>query len=73
MAEVGSKLAHTGPRGPHEGLQEGQKRPKTSIPYLRSAQKGSYFISLKGPDSGARPGRFPRNPPRGSPSDAPLA
>eukprot|EP00959_Pyramimonas_sp_CCMP1952_P013343 281358-Pyramimonas_sp.AAC.1 len=28
---------------------------------------------LQGPSSANCPGRFPRHPPRGSPSDAPLA
>ena len=45
--------------------------PKRIIPYLGFCLEGSYFLSLKGPGSAPRPGRFPQSPPRGSPSCAP--
>eukprot|EP00959_Pyramimonas_sp_CCMP1952_P332263 6957702-Pyramimonas_sp.AAC.1 len=53
------------------GVQFGNIRgPLYSLPRL--CLEGSYSISLKGPGSVPRPGRFPRPPPRGSPSCAPL-
>ena len=42
-----------------------------SLPRL--CLEGSYSVRLKGPGSATRPGRFPRSPPCGSPSGAPLA
>ena len=43
------------------------------VPYLGFCLDGSYFVSLKGPGSVTRPGRFPQLRPGGSPSCAPLA
>ena len=40
-----------------------------SLPRL--CLEGSYSLGLKGQGTVTRPGRFPRSPPRGSPSCAP--
>eukprot|EP00959_Pyramimonas_sp_CCMP1952_P000991 19790-Pyramimonas_sp.AAC.1 len=49
-----------------------EKRPPSIFPACslpRLCLEGFLLCLLKGPGSGARPGRFPRHPPRGSPSD----
>eukprot|EP00959_Pyramimonas_sp_CCMP1952_P464256 9486283-Pyramimonas_sp.AAC.1 len=42
---------------------------RNSLPRL--CLESSYSVCLKGPGSGLRPGRFPQDPPRRSPSCAP--